>query len=123
MYIGGFLGGMLYSKVTDILGRKPSLFLSYAITAIAAVIQGAAQNIAMFVVGRILVGFGNGCSTVAAPTYIAETLPHNWRAWGLGIMNDFYYVGESRTGREAWTLELFLPSEPSGSFITSPSFR
>ncbi|KAH6961938.1 MFS sugar transporter-like protein [Ilyonectria sp. MPI-CAGE-AT-0026] len=93
MYIGGFLGGMVYSKVTDILGRKPSLFLSYAITAIAAVIQGAAQNIAMFVVGRILVGFGNGCSTVAAPTYIAETLPHNWRAWGLGIMNDFYYVG------------------------------
>ncbi|KAL5330311.1 hypothetical protein ACEPPN_003837 [Leptodophora sp. 'Broadleaf-Isolate-01'] len=27
------------------------------------------------------------------PTYLAETLPLNWRAWGLGAFYDFWYVG------------------------------
>lgn len=49
----------------------------------------------MFVVARIMIGYGNAASTIAAPTYVAETLPYKWRGWGLALITDFYYVGEN----------------------------
>jgi len=57
------------------------------------ILQTAAQNVAMFVIARIILGFGTSASGLTGPAYLAETLPHRWRAWGLGIFNDFYYVG------------------------------
>ncbi|KAJ6461643.1 general substrate transporter [Mycena vulgaris] len=47
----------------------------------------------MFVAARILIGFGTSASALSGPAYLAETLPFKWRGWGLGIFNDFYYVG------------------------------
>lgn len=69
------------------------MFYAALITVIAVILQTAAQNIAMFVIARILIGFGTSASGVTGPTYLAETLPVKWRAWGIGLLNDFYYVG------------------------------
>ncbi|KAJ7147187.1 MFS sugar transporter-like protein [Mycena crocata] len=93
VWIGGFLAGISFGKVTDIIGRRPALFWAAVITIIAVILQTAAQNTAMFVVARILIGFGTSASALTGPAYLAETLPFKWRAWGLGIFNDFYYVG------------------------------
>lgn len=80
--------------MTDKFGRKPALFWSAASTILGVILQTASQNIAMFVVARIIIGFGTSASGLCGPTYLAETLPFKWRAWGLGVLNDFYYVGE-----------------------------
>jgi MFS family permease len=48
---------------------------------------------AMFVIARIIIGFGTSASGSTGPTYLAETLPFAWRAWGLGVFYDFWYVG------------------------------
>ncbi|KAJ7812907.1 MFS sugar transporter-like protein [Mycena leptocephala] len=93
VWIGGILAGVSFGKVTDILGRRPSLFWAAVITLFAVVLQTAAQNVGMFVAARILIGFGTSASALTGPAYLAETLPFKWRAWGLGIFNDFYYVG------------------------------
>lgn len=93
LWIGGCVAGVTWGKVTDVIGRRPSLFWAAVITLIAVVLQTAAQNIAMFVIARILLGFGTSASGLTGPAYLAETLPLYWRAWGLGIFNDFYYVG------------------------------
>lgn len=63
------------------------------ITLIGVIIQTAAQGIAMFVVARIILGFGNIISGIAAGVYLSETFSSRWRAWGVGLLNDFYYVG------------------------------
>ncbi|KKY20017.1 putative hexose transporter [Phaeomoniella chlamydospora] len=47
----------------------------------------------MFVIGRIILGFGSAVSGIAAGVYLSETFPSRWRAWGVGLLNDFYYVG------------------------------
>ena len=47
----------------------------------------------MFVVARIILGFGNIISGIAAGVYLSETFASRWRAWGVGLLNDFYYVG------------------------------
>ena len=94
VFIGGCLAGLTWGKLTDVIGRRPSLFWAAAITIVSVVLQTAAQNTAMFVVARILIGFGTAASGLSGPVYLAETLPFHWRAWGLGIFNDCYYVGK-----------------------------
>jgi MFS family permease len=95
VYIGGCLAGPLFGPLTDILGRRSALLWAAVLTLCAVVLQAAAQNIAMFVVARIGVGLGTAASGLTGPAYLAETLPNNRRAWGLGVFNDFYYVGEA----------------------------
>lgn len=94
LWIGGAIAGLTYGPVTDILGRRQALFWAALMTLMSVVLQTASQNIAMFVVSRVLVGYGTSASTLTGPVYAAETLPYRWRAWGLGVLNDCYYVGE-----------------------------
>ncbi len=63
------------------------------VTIIGVIIQTAANGVAMFVVARIILGFGNIISGIAAGVYLSETFASRWRAWGVGLLNDFYYVG------------------------------
>ncbi|KAJ7818496.1 MFS sugar transporter-like protein [Mycena olivaceomarginata] len=93
VWIGGILAGLSFGKVTDIIGRRPSLFWAAIITLFAVVLQTSAQNVGWFVAARILIGYGTSASALTGPAYLAETLPFKWRGWGLGIFNDFYYVG------------------------------
>ena len=47
----------------------------------------------MFVIGRIILGFGSSIQGIAGGVYLSETFPSRWRAWGVGLLNDFYYIG------------------------------
>ncbi|KAM0818437.1 putative Major facilitator superfamily (MFS) profile domain-containing protein [Seiridium cardinale] len=93
VFIGGFLGPIFSGVLTDKFGRRPAIFHGSAITLIGVILQTAAQNIAMFVVARIILGFGSAISGIAGGVYLSETFPSRWRAWGVGLLNDFYYVG------------------------------
>lgn len=93
VWLGGCLCGV-YSRVPDYIGRKWALFYGAAITTVGVILQAAAQNVAMFVVARVIVGFGTGCTAITVPVYLAETLPVEHRAWGLGMVYDAWYVGE-----------------------------
>lgn len=93
IFIGGFLGPLGTGVVSDRLGRRPTILWGSLVTIVGVVLQTAAQDIAMFVVGRIVLGFGSAVSGTAAGVYLSETFPSRWRAWGGGLLNDFYYVG------------------------------
>ncbi|KAI5863780.1 putative hexose carrier protein [Durotheca rogersii] len=75
--------GMLSSGViTDRLGRRPAIFWGSVAILVGVIIQTAAQNIAMFAVGRRILGFGSAISGVSSGVYLSETFPNRWRAWG-----------------------------------------
>ncbi|KAF2448732.1 putative sugar transporter [Karstenula rhodostoma CBS 690.94] len=93
VFIGGFFGPMVSGIMADRLGRRPTIFWGCLLTIIGIILQTAAQNIAMFVVARIILGFGSIVAGVASGVYLSETYPSRWRAWGVGLLNDFYYVG------------------------------
>ncbi|TVY26900.1 Lactose permease [Lachnellula hyalina] len=93
VFIGGILGPLVSGVVSDRLGRRPAIFWGSLITLLGVLLQTAAQNIAMFVVARIILGFGTALSGIAGGVYLSETFPSRWRAWGVGLLNDFYYVG------------------------------
>ena len=76
--------------MSDRLGRRPTIFWGSLFTIIGVILQTAAQDVAMFVVARIILGFGSLVSGVAAGVYLSETFASRYRAWGVGLLNDFY---------------------------------
>ncbi len=80
----------LLRYISDTLGRRPAIFWGPVITILGVLLQTAAQNVAMFVVARIILGFGSALSGIAAGVYLSETFATRWRAWGFGLLNDFY---------------------------------
>lgn len=92
-WAGMCVASFFYGTLTDYYGRKKAMWISAMITLVGVIIQAAAQNIAMFVVGRFVVGLGNGATYVCGPIYLAETFPTRWRGPGLALFTDMYYVG------------------------------
>ena len=90
VFIGSVIAAPFSGYVCDLLGRRPAIFWGTVITLIGVLLQTAAQGIAMFVVARILLGFGSAVSGIAAGVYLSETFSSRWRAWGVGLLNDFY---------------------------------
>ena len=90
IFIGGFFGPLVSGIMSDRLGRRPTLFWGSVVTLIGVLLQTAAQDIAMFVVARIILGFGIAVSGIAGAVYLSETFASRWRAWGVGLLNDFY---------------------------------
>ena len=92
-WAGCAVAGLGYGKLTAWVGRKKAMWISAVITLIGIILQTAAQNIAMFVVARFIVGIGNGATFICGPIYLAEIFPLKWRGIGLAIFMDFFYVG------------------------------
>lgn len=92
-YMGGAVCALFAGPVVDLRGRKESIYYSAIITLIGGVIQGAAQNIGMFIAGRFIVGLGLGFGQVAAPTLVAETAPVKWRGFALGLYYACWGIG------------------------------
>ena len=90
VFIGGFFGPIFAGVFADRLGRRPAIFWGSVVTLLGVLLQTAAQNVAMFVVARIVLGFGSAVSGIAGGVYLSETFPSRWRAWGVGLLNDFY---------------------------------
>lgn len=90
VFIGGFFGPLVSGIMTDRLGRRPAIFWGTLVLLIGVILQTAAQNVAMFVIARIILGFGAAVSGIASGVYLSETFPSRWRAWGVGLLNDFY---------------------------------
>ncbi|EED17854.1 hexose carrier protein, putative [Talaromyces stipitatus ATCC 10500] len=93
VFIGSFFGTLCSGVLSDWLGRRSTLLWGSVVTLVGIVLQTAAQDIAMFVISRIILGLGLAISGTAGGVYLAETFPSRWRAWGVGLLNDFYYVG------------------------------
>ncbi|KIW56170.1 hypothetical protein PV05_04849 [Exophiala xenobiotica] len=93
IWVGGCVAALFSGPVIDRWGRKAGMAIAALIAFIGIPLQAAAQNPAMFVVSRLIVGVGVGLSSVACPTYCAETAPLEWRAFCLGLYYAFWYGG------------------------------
>lgn len=92
-YVGGAAISFVSGPWTDWRGRKEAIFWSAVITMVGGVIQGAAQNVGMFLAGRLIVGFGMGLAQTSTPTLLAETVPVKWRGFTMGLYYACWSVG------------------------------
>lgn len=79
--------------VGDTYGRKKSILTGSFIMILGAVIQAAAQNFPMFIIGRILLGMGIPFAIVAASSLIGELSYPKERATLTSLFNASWFVG------------------------------
>ena len=67
------------------------MFIGAAIIIIGTCIQAPAINLAMFMVGRFILGFGVAISASAGPAYVSEMAHPSYR----GVMTGLYVLFSS----------------------------
>lgn len=60
LYIAGLASSLVASRITTKFGRKFTMVLGGCTFLIGAAVNGAAQDVAMLIIGRVLLGFGVG---------------------------------------------------------------
>ncbi|TVU14362.1 hypothetical protein EJB05_37825, partial [Eragrostis curvula] len=92
-YITATMSSLVASRVTRRVGRQAIMLIGGMLFVAGSVINAAAVNIAMLIIGRLLLGFGIGFTLQAAPVYLSETAPAKWRGAFTSAYNAFVVIG------------------------------
>ncbi|CAL9089791.1 unnamed protein product, partial [Musa textilis] len=79
LYVAGLISTYFASMVTQAFGRKSSMLFGGAAFLLGSAINGVAMNVAMLIIGRILLGVGVGFANQAVPLYLSEMAPPQLR--------------------------------------------
>ncbi|KAJ4784584.1 Sugar transport protein [Rhynchospora pubera] len=140
LYIAGLIAAFFASKVTRTLGRRASMLIGGTVFLAGSAFGGAAVNVYMLILGRVLLGVGLGFTNQSIPLYLSEMAPPQYRgainngfelSISLGILfaNVLNYFVQKIHGGWGWRISLSLAALPA-SFLTigaiflpeSPSF-
>ncbi|KAL4297928.1 hypothetical protein GQ457_12G003250 [Hibiscus cannabinus] len=85
LYLAGLTATFFASYTTRVLGRRLTMLIGGLFFIVGVVLNGAAQNLAMLIIGRILLGCGVGFANQAVPLFLSEIAPTRIRG-GLNIL-------------------------------------
>ncbi|CAM8918264.1 unnamed protein product [Rhodiola kirilowii] len=85
LYLAGLTATFFASYTTKRFGRKPTMLIAGLFFIVGVVLNAAAQDLAMLIVGRILLGCGVGFANQAVPLFLSEIAPTRIRG-GLNIL-------------------------------------
>lgn len=91
--LGAMIGIPFIPFVSHRVGRRYTIVTGSCIMIIGAILQGAAQNIAMFIMARLILGLGIPFAIVAASALIGETAYPKERAVLTSIFNASWFIG------------------------------
>ncbi|KAF7836325.1 Hexose carrier protein HEX6 [Senna tora] len=86
LYIAGLVASFFASAVTATFGRRASILVGGAAFLVGAALGGAATNVLMLILGRVLLGVGVGFANQSVPLYLSEMAPPRYRG---AISNGF----------------------------------
>ncbi|EFJ31944.1 hypothetical protein SELMODRAFT_439864 [Selaginella moellendorffii] len=107
LYLAGLVATFAASYMTQRFGRKPAMVIAGLFFIAGVVFNAAAENLAMLIIGRILLGCGVGF----VPLYLSEIAPS--RYWGgLNILFHDDRHPHRQPHRQAPPLELAALTRP-----------
>ncbi|KAK7272716.1 hypothetical protein RJT34_29511 [Clitoria ternatea] len=123
LYFAALVSTFGASSLTKNKGRKASILVGSISFFIGALLNAAAKNISMLIIGRILLGVGIGFGNQAVPLYLSEMAPAKIRGavnqlfqfttcLGILIANLVNY-GTERIHPWGWRLSLGLATVPA----------
>ncbi|XP_034706782.1 sugar transporter ERD6-like 5 isoform X2 [Vitis riparia] len=77
--IGGIVGAVICGKITDLFGRRGTMWFSDIFCIMGWLAIALAKNYWWLDLGRLSIGFGIGLICYVVPVYIAEIMPKNIR--------------------------------------------
>ncbi|KAF8758196.1 hypothetical protein HU200_010625 [Digitaria exilis] len=123
LYLAGLTATFFASYTTRRLGRRLTMLIAGVFFIVGVIFNGAAQNLAMLIVGRILLGCGVGFANQAVPLFLSEIAPTRIRG-GLNILfqlnvtigilfANLVNYGTSKITPVGWRLSLSLAGIPA----------
>lgn len=118
--LGALVGALVAGFLADRWGRRLTILTAAGLFTVGAMIEAFAPGPPVLVVGRLVVGFGVGVASVAAPLYAAEMAPAHVRgrfvslyqlAITIGILIA-YVVDEALTNSDSWRVMLGVSAVP-----------
>lgn len=85
LYLAGLTATFFASYTTRKFGRRPTMLIAGFFFIVGVIFNGAAQDLPMLIVGRILLGCGVGFANQAVPLFLSEIAPTRIRG-GLNIL-------------------------------------
>jgi len=124
LYIAALVASFFASAVTRAFGRKMSMCCGGLVFLAGSILNGAAVNVAMLIIGRLLLGVGVGFANQSVPVYLSEMAPAKLRgalnigfqmAITIGILaaNLINYGTAQIKGGWGWRLSLGLAAVPA----------
>jgi len=83
--LGALAGALVAGVLADKLGRRITILLAAILFTFGALLEALAPGTTVLVIGRLIVGFGVGVASVAAPLYAAEQAPSRLRGRFVSI--------------------------------------
>ena len=75
-------------------GRRWAIFSGSMVMVVGAIVQGASQHVGMYIVARMLLGFGIPCCIVAGSSLIGELAYAKERPILTSLFNVSYFIGK-----------------------------
>ncbi len=119
--LGALVGALVAGVLADKLGRRVTILLAAILFTIGALLEALAPGTTVLVIGRLVVGFGVGVASVAAPLYAAEQAPTRLRgrfvsmyqlAITIGIFIA-YLVDQALINNDMWRVMLGVSAVPA----------
>src|SRR5215813_13497708 len=79
LLIGWAIGGILFGRVCDRIGRTRTLLLTMAMYAIGTALCAVAPNMALLILFRVIASLGIGGEWAAGASMVAEVVPERRR--------------------------------------------
>ncbi|KAK8942266.1 Sugar carrier protein C [Platanthera guangdongensis] len=125
LYLAALVASFFASTVTRVFGRKWSMFYGGLTFLVGAALNGAAENLLMLILGRILLGIGVGFANQSVPLYLSEMAPAKLRGMlnigfqlmitiGILAANLINYWTAQIKGGWGWRISLVLAAVPGG---------
>ncbi len=119
--LGALVGALVAGVLADKLGRRVTILLAAVLFTFGALLEALAPGTTVLVIGRLVVGFGVGVASVAAPLYAAEQAPTRLRgrfvsmyqlAITIGIFIA-YLVDQALINNDMWRVMLGVSAVPA----------
>ncbi|XP_020587080.1 sugar carrier protein C-like [Phalaenopsis equestris] len=132
LYLAALVASFFAATVTRVFGRKWSMFGGGLTFLVGAALNGAAVNVLMLILGRILLGIGVGFANQSVPVYLSEMAPATLRGMlnigfqlmitvGIFAANLINYGTAQIKGGWGWRVSLALAGVP-GAIIAIGAF-
>uniref|UniRef100_A0A7N0T1B3 Major facilitator superfamily (MFS) profile domain-containing protein n=1 Tax=Kalanchoe fedtschenkoi TaxID=63787 RepID=A0A7N0T1B3_KALFE len=123
LYLAGLVASLVASPITRLYGRRASIICGGISFLAGAALNAFAVNLAMLLLGRIMLGVGIGFGNQAVPLYLSEMAPTHLRgglnmmfqlATTLGIFTaNMVNFGTEKIPSWGWRLSLGLAAVPA----------
>jgi sugar porter (SP) family MFS transporter len=124
LYLAALATSFVAASVTRVFGRKWSMFCGGITFLVGSALNGAATDVVMLILGRILLGIGVGFANQSVPLYLSEMAPAKLRGMlnigfqlmttiGILAANLINYATVGIEGGWGWRIGLGLAGVPA----------